>query len=55
MAKRYDSEGVVMSKIESEIFIPTYWYDKDHNFAINNKIEKVRGAKKSCGLEREIG
>ena len=31
-----------MSKIESEIFIPTYWYDKDHNFAINNDIEKVR-------------
>ena len=31
-----------MSKIESEIFIPTYLYDKDHNFAINNDIEKVR-------------
>ena len=42
MAKRDDSEGVVMSKIESEIFIPTYLYDKDHNFAINNDIEKVR-------------
>ncbi len=39
---RDDSEGVVMSKIESEIFIPIYLYDKDHNFTINFKIEKVR-------------
>ena len=31
-----------MSKIENEIFIPTYLYDKDHNFGINVKIEKVR-------------
>ena len=31
-----------MSKIESEIFIPIYLYDKDHNFTINFKIEKVR-------------
>ena len=42
MAKRDDSEGVVMSKIESEIFIPTYLYNKDHNFTISFKIEKVR-------------